>query len=101
MRYFRKGVNLFKILLVPITEVLLTNKDTETDLPLIELVKNEDFIGSHVIKVNPEAENVREMGNVRESRNKAKQYLTLNGKTVVIKESFVYSNKGGRQPLIR
>ncbi|KAL9104797.1 MAG: hypothetical protein Q9163_000295 [Psora crenata] len=33
-------------------------------------------------------------GNVRDSRSKAKQFNTINGRTVVVKESFVYSNKG-------
>lgn len=32
--------------------------------------------------------------NMRESRGKAKQYTTINGRTVVIKDAFVYSNKG-------
>lgn len=32
---------------------------------------------------------------MRENRGKAKQYTTVNGRTVVIKDSFVYSNKGG------
>ncbi|RDW89065.1 hypothetical protein BP6252_01097 [Coleophoma cylindrospora] len=31
---------------------------------------------------------------MRESRGKAKQYTTVNGKTVVIKDAYVYSNKG-------
>ena len=30
----------------------------------------------------------------RESRTKAKQFTTLNGRTVIIKDSFVYTNKG-------
>lgn len=33
---------------------------------------------------------------IRDNRGKAKQYTTLNGKTVVIKDSYVYSNKGFR-----
>jgi len=36
----------------------------------------------------------RETGNVRENKAKAKQYSTINGKTVVVKDSYVYSNKG-------
>lgn len=31
---------------------------------------------------------------MRESRGRAKQYSTLNGRTLVIKDSYVYSNKG-------
>ena len=32
--------------------------------------------------------------NIREHRGKAKQFTTINGKTVIIKDSFVYANKG-------
>jgi hypothetical protein len=32
--------------------------------------------------------------NMRESRGKAKQYTTINGRTIVIKDNFAYSNKG-------
>ncbi|KAL9594431.1 MAG: hypothetical protein Q9179_005395 [Wetmoreana sp. 5 TL-2023] len=35
-------------------------------------------------------------GSVRDSRSKAKQYTTINGRTVIVKESYVYSNKGFR-----
>ena len=31
---------------------------------------------------------------MRENRGKAKQYTTINGRTVVVKDAFVYSNKG-------
>ena len=34
--------------------------------------------------------------NIRENRGKAKQYTTVNGRTVVVKDALVYSNKGGR-----
>ena len=32
--------------------------------------------------------------NMRENRGKAKQYTTLNGRTIVVKDAYVYSNKG-------
>lgn len=35
-----------------------------------------------------------EGGNVRDNRGKALQFITLNGRTVVVKDAFVYSNKG-------
>jgi len=44
---------------------------------------------------------------MRESRGKAKQYTTINGRTVVVKDAYVYSNKGAflvwrtRRKLIR
>jgi hypothetical protein len=31
---------------------------------------------------------------MRENRGKAKQYTTVNGRTVVVKDAYVYSNKG-------
>lgn len=31
---------------------------------------------------------------MREHRGKAKQYTTINGRTVIIKDAFVYANKG-------
>ena len=83
-----------QILLVPITEVLLTSKDSETDTLFTDLVSSEEFLGSHVLKIASQEEGAKENGSFRENRNKARQYTTLNGRTVVIKESFVYSNKG-------
>lgn len=35
--------------------------------------------------------------NVRDSRGKAKQVTTVNGRTVIVKENSVYSNKGARK----
>lgn len=31
---------------------------------------------------------------MRENRGKAKQYTTVNGRTIVVKDAYVYSNKG-------
>lgn len=36
----------------------------------------------------------KDAGNFRDSRGKAKQYSTANGRTVIVKDAFVYSNKG-------
>ena len=81
-----------QILLVPTTECLLTGKDRETDIPYTDLVASDDFLASHVLQVS---ETAAPGGNIiRESRGKAKQFTTLNGRTVVVKESLVYSNKG-------
>jgi hypothetical protein len=38
---------------------------------------------------------------VRDNRGKAKQVTTFNGRTVIIKENSVYSNKGGHKRIIR
>ncbi|KAI9652917.1 MAG: hypothetical protein M1821_007764 [Bathelium mastoideum] len=87
------------VLLVPTTEVLLYGRDRETQARYSDLCNSEDFLASHVLRVPgglAPAGNVRENGQPRESKTKAKQYSTVNGKTVVVKESFAYSNKGFR-----
>ena len=55
---------------------------------------SEDFLASHVLRLT--ATQQPDGNNVRDSRGKAKQFNTVNGRTVIVKESFVYSNKGGR-----
>lgn len=80
------------ILLVPTTECLLTGRDRESNSAYVDIVSSEDFLASHVLRIsNTQAPGE---GNVRDSRGKAKQFNTINGRTVVVKESFVYSNKG-------
>lgn len=86
------------ILLVPTTEVLLNSKDRETNASYAELATTEEFLASHVLRVPgsapPAGNGAREGANVRENKSKAKQYATINGRTVVVKDAFVYSNKG-------
>ncbi|KAI1375720.1 VPS9 domain-containing protein [Hypoxylon crocopeplum] len=85
------------ILLVPVTEFFLTSRETESGLQLSEIVGSEDFLGSHVLRVPSPATAAGgkdTVGNLREQRGKARQYSTLNGRSVVIKDAFVYSNKG-------
>lgn len=103
------------VLLVPTTEVLLRSKDRETNTKYADLAGTEEFLASHVLRVpgggvlpgssgtgNGTANGSGRGGakdggvSVRESKGKAKQYSTINGRTVVIKDSFVYSNKGFR-----
>ena len=36
--------------------------------------------------------------NLREMRGKAKQYNTINGRNVVIKDNVIYTNKGASTP---
>ncbi|KAL8980272.1 MAG: hypothetical protein Q9205_004596 [Flavoplaca limonia] len=81
------------ILLVPTTEVLLTSKDRESNALYSDLTSSEDFLASHVIRTTGAP--VPSNGSVRDSRGKAKQYNSINGRTLVVKESFVYSNKVG------
>ncbi|KAA6406912.1 MAG: hypothetical protein FRX48_09210 [Lasallia pustulata] len=88
------------ILLVPTTEVLLTSHDRETNTVYADLARSEDFLASHVLRIPaaPGAGKDRDVSNVRDSRGKAKQFTTINGRTVVVKESFVHSNKGFKNP---
>lgn len=37
---------------------------------------------------------VKDAGSFRETRGKAKQFTTANGRTVIVKDAFIYSNKG-------
>ncbi|KAL9598577.1 MAG: hypothetical protein Q9219_004408 [cf. Caloplaca sp. 3 TL-2023] len=80
------------ILLVPTTEVLLTSKDRESNSLYSDLATSEEFLASHVLRIT--GAQLPTNGSVRDSRGKAKQYSTINGRTIIVKESFVYSNKG-------
>ncbi|ORY09084.1 hypothetical protein BCR34DRAFT_516952 [Clohesyomyces aquaticus] len=85
------------VLLVPTTEVLLSSRDRDTNASYADLSGSEEFLASHVIRVpggvGPNNQ-VKDGGSFRETRGKAKQYSTANGRTVIIKDAFVYSNKG-------
>ncbi|KIW95336.1 uncharacterized protein Z519_03920 [Cladophialophora bantiana CBS 173.52] len=80
------------VLLVPTTESLLYGQDRETNKRYADHVEDEDFLGSHILRIIPTA--VEKDGSVRDSRGKAKNYSTVNGRTVILKENTVYSNKG-------
>jgi ankyrin repeat protein len=89
------------LLLVPTTDFLLTHRDRETNVLYADLVTSEDFLASHVLRIPgapPAAGHLPADGSAtfKESRSKAKQLTTLNGKSVVVKDAFVYSNKGFR-----
>jgi hypothetical protein len=96
---------LCKILLVPSTELLLTSRDRETHVLYSDLATNEEFLASHVLRIpgGAAAAGAAKDGSngsgsaaaaFREARTKAKQFTTLNGRTVIVKDSFVYTNKG-------
>ena len=70
--------------------MLLTSKDSESNTLYCDLAGSEDFLASHVLRIPASTG----PNNVRDNRGKAKQFTTINGRTVVIKESFIYSNKG-------
>lgn len=86
-----------QILLVPTTESLLQGRDRETTASYADLAASEDFLASHVLRVpggQMPSGTTKESGNIRENKTKAKQYSTINGRTVVVKDTYVYSNKG-------
>lgn len=85
------------ILLVPTTEFFLTSRETESGQSSADLIGSEEFLGSHVLRVPSPATAAGgkdAVGNLREVRGKARQYSTLNGRSVVIKDATVFSNKG-------
>jgi ankyrin repeat protein len=86
------------ILLVPTTEVLLHAKDRDSNASYAELAGTEDFLASHVLRVTgggpPGEQSNKDSGHPRENKTKARQYSTINGRTVIVKDAFVYSNKG-------
>ncbi|KAG9253490.1 uncharacterized protein F5Z01DRAFT_657325 [Emericellopsis atlantica] len=85
------------ILLVPLTDVLITYRETESGAPSNEVIASEEFLASHVLRIPPPGTGpgVKDgVPNLREVRGKAKQLSTVNGRSVIIKDSYVYSNKG-------
>lgn len=104
------------ILLVPTTDVLLSSRDAEAapGSSAAETVSAEEFLASHVLRIPDPAKPAGGSGatgaaggaaggkdstpNLREMRGKAKQYNTINGRNVVIKDNVVYTNKGARIP---
>ncbi|KAF8475731.1 hypothetical protein BDZ91DRAFT_689392 [Kalaharituber pfeilii] len=85
------------ILLVPLTEVLTNTRDRESGTLYSDLAGQDEFLGSHVLRIpGGSVANAASIVGSRESRGKARQYTTINGRTVVIKDSWVYSNKGFR-----
>ncbi|KAE8135490.1 hypothetical protein BDV38DRAFT_252433 [Aspergillus pseudotamarii] len=84
------------VLLVPVTDSLIGSRDRESSLYYSDLVVSEEFLGSHALRipVTNGTAGTKDDLNVRDSRGKAKQVTTVNGRTVIIKENSVYSNKG-------
>ncbi|CAI6246094.1 unnamed protein product [Periconia digitata] len=85
------------VLLVPTTDVLLGSRDRDTNASYADLSGSEEFLASHVLRipggVGPN-NHIKDGASFRDSRGKAKQYSTANGRTVIIKDAYVYSNKG-------
>ncbi|KAA8909166.1 hypothetical protein FN846DRAFT_776654 [Sphaerosporella brunnea] len=83
------------ILLVPTTEILTNTRDRETGVLYADLVGADEFLGSHVLRVPNSAAGAQNVSG-RETRGKPRQFTTVNGRTVVVKDTWVYSNKGFR-----
>ncbi|EGX96080.1 VPS9 domain protein [Cordyceps militaris CM01] len=81
------------ILLVPQTDVLLTHRETESGASTSDFVASEEFLASHVLRIPPPGGKEASQ-NLREVRGKAKQFSTLNGRSVIVKDASIYSNKG-------
>lgn len=104
------------VLLIPTTDVLLSSREAEAPpgAPVAETVSTDEFLASHVLRIpDPIKSAVNGTGatgggggtggttgakdatpNLREMRGKAKQYNTVNGRNVVVKDNVVYTNKG-------
>ncbi|KAG5299672.1 VPS9 domain-containing protein [Histoplasma capsulatum G186AR] len=84
------------VLLVPVTESLINGRDRDSNLAYADIVSSEEFLGSHVLRVpSPIGSPASKDGpSVRDTRGKARQITTVNGRTVVVKETTVFSNKG-------
>lgn len=86
------------ILLVPTADVLLNARDTETGAPLVASIASDEFLGSHVLRIPlPKSQGAGGKDaaqNLREMRGKPKVYGTFNGRSLVIKDQSVFTNKG-------
>ena len=72
----------------------MTNtRDGESGTLYCDLAGTDEFLASHVLRVPNSTANAQNVGG-RETRGKAKQFTTFNGRTVVVKDTWVYSNKG-------
>lgn len=84
------------ILLIPPTEFLLTHRDRDTQASYPDLATSEELLACHIIRAPVGTNHTGRdgTGTLRDSKGKARQYSTLNGRTIVIKDSTVYTNKG-------
>ncbi|KAI5780152.1 hypothetical protein DFH27DRAFT_584579 [Peziza echinospora] len=85
------------ILLVPVTEILTNTRDRESGTLYSDLAGQDEFMGSHILRIpGGPTTNLNSTIGSRESRGKARQFTTFNRRTVVIKDTWIYSNKGFR-----
>ncbi|KAK3300887.1 uncharacterized protein B0H64DRAFT_334501 [Chaetomium fimeti] len=86
------------ILLVPAADVLLNARDSDTGAPLVASITSDDFLASHVLRIpipKPQGPGGKDVAqSLREMRGKPKVYGTFNGRSLVIKDNCIYTNKG-------
>lgn len=80
------------VLLVPTTDSLVHAQDRDSGKRYSDLVDDEDFLGSHILRIQPEQDGKDK--NIREGRGRAKSYTTVNSRTLIIKDNTIYTNKG-------
>ena len=83
------------VLLVPSAESLIYGLDKDSGKRYADQAEDEDFLGSHIIRVPPPP--TGKESNIRDGRGKAKTYSSVNGRTVIIKDNVVFTNKGFKQ----
>lgn len=86
------------VLLVPETHVLLTCRETDSGAASVrDVVNTEEFLASHVLRIPPSSAIGlgKDAGHtLRDMKGKAKQFNTLNGRNVIMKDAFIFTNKG-------
>ncbi|RCI14416.1 hypothetical protein L249_5932 [Ophiocordyceps polyrhachis-furcata BCC 54312] len=81
------------VLLVPLTDLLFTHRETENGTSVADLVASDDFLTSHVLRI-PRSAKERDDVSLRDVRGKAKKFSTLNGRSVLVRDSIIFTNKG-------
>ncbi|KAI1436128.1 hypothetical protein GGR50DRAFT_702161 [Xylaria sp. CBS 124048] len=90
------------ILLVPTTEFFLTSREVENGQPPADIVASDEFLASHVLRITGQVSTAGGKDSVtslRDWRGKPKEFSTLNGRTVVIKDTYAYPHKGFKTTL--
>lgn len=84
--------------------MLLTHRETESGSPAKDVIESEDFLASHVLRIpypNASGAGGKDGGNsLRDMKGKAKQFSTINGRSVIVKDSVIYTNKGTVRSII-
>ncbi|OAA39126.1 VPS9 domain protein [Metarhizium rileyi] len=85
------------VLLVPLTDELLTSRETDSGVAASEVIASEEFLSSHVLRIPSSGISSGSkdgVHNLRDVRGKARQFSTLNGRNIIIKDSVIHSSKG-------